>query len=219
MTTDINSNPHNIHEKIVQDLGPIITGPAGHEHFIIQANNLVCVRNTAAKDYPTTKCDTCPLQREGCTSKPYKIERNIIPSPRRGIGVEPYEFIVLTPQRSTWFEDIQTTPNLKYRHTRFAYLSHDPSNNHYALDDFDSQKLQVLKGQHRFYGTREELQDSGLLDHYDVWTEYKPQHIFHSLDFSAIEPRVFTSLSQEPQYLEVFDGKPKVVYRKISLKY
>lgn len=207
---------HNIDPKVEEILGPVIIGPPNHEHFILQLNELICVRNTNGQ--VQDKCVGCALKQQGCEIAPAQLERNILPSARRGVGLEPRPFIVLKPKSQNWFSEIQSDEACKIKHFDYADLSEDPSNNHYLLNDFDSQTLQVIKGQHRFYGSRAELDESGLLSHYDIWDIYVPLHIYHSLDFSAIEPRVATILSKEPLWVEVFNGVPKVAFRQISFK-
>lgn len=164
----------------------------GHEHFIVDQGELICVRDS---------CEGCELAPR-CESEEVEVYSEPIPPARRAIGMETEPFLVVDP------ETVELTP--------LQRTALDPANLHCVLDLPPAEGLWAGKGQARWYGGRESLEErwpgAAVLD------EYEPAHRLVSMDYAAIEPRIATIVTRETSWLAAFGGREHPVYREVSLE-
>lgn len=175
------------------------------KQFFIEQGAIYCVR---------ASCDSCPHNNDGCSFVEEKIQTNVVPHARRGIGAEETSFLVLLLKEGLDFK--KDVPEDLWNHSLDNY-SLSPNNLHYLLSDLQK-SFRVIKGQIRFYGTEEEFNNSLYCKYFDLFSEYIPKHNIVAMDLSAIEPRVSTIASREPHYMEVFKGNPKPIVREVEIK-
>lgn len=186
-----------------EEFFPILLGEGEGRHFLVEQGDLVCIRDG---------CDGCQY-REGCESEVGEVQVSLIPNSRRGIGFEERGFLVLGFRGGLGFGDLpRELWDGEYSDKSFK----SESNLHYVCVEPRFAKFHVLKGQMRFYGDRGEFEGSGYAEYLEVVGEYVPSHGIYSMDYSAIEPRVSTVVSREPEWIKVFVGEPKIIYREVS---
>lgn len=192
-------------EKTFEGLYPSLIGPPNARHFIIHQNELFCIK---------LSCEGCPFHKNGCEFEPAELPIAAVPHSRRGVGFEERYFLILKFQSGHSFK---TLPKELWDnpHANKAYANE--ANLHWALTDPDTAKLHTLKSQLRYYGTQEEFEKSPYAEYMYVFRVYDPKHYIIALDYSAIEPRVSTLVSMEPEWLKVFEGTPKTIYKEIEL--
>lgn len=187
------------------DLYPALIGPPGLEQFLVHSNELFCIRPS---------CDGCPFFNAGCDFEESKLSPALVPHARRGVGFEERPFLILSFRDGESFDTLPVElwdnpfANLAYKH---------PSNLHWAYTDPDTAVFHTLKGQLRYYGTRDEFEASPYAAHLQVFDEYEAVHFITSLDYSAIEPRVNTIVTREPKWVATFEGEPKAIFREIAI--
>lgn len=197
-------------EEAFRDLEPFLIGTP--RHFYVDSNNLYCFRTHV--DRNQHPCTGCPYREAGCEVSQTRdfVQLDPVPHSRRGVGLEEREFLVLDFLPDQSFSTLpQEISNL------YAEKSLDEANLHWALTDPDSAILHVLKGQIRFYGGENDFSKSPYPQYFKIVDHYLPQHRIVSLDFSAIEPRVSTLVTKQPNWIEVFAGSPKVISREITI--
>ena len=198
-------------EESFRNLEPFLIGTP--RQFYVDQNAVYCVRTHIDKEQHP--CTGCPYKDNGCelAADKIKIQVDPVPHSRRGIGIEERAFVILAfkPEHSfdTLPRDLWDQP--------YADKALDEANLHWALTDPDSAKFHTLKGQLRYYGTPDEFAASPYAEYFDVLDYFDPVHRIASLDFSAIEPRVSTIVSREPEWMKVFQGAPKVISRQVSI--
>ena len=94
------------------------------------------------------------------------------------------------------------------------HKSLDERNLHFLLSD-RKKPLRVLKGQYRFYGTKEQFEANELSKYFTIYDDYVPSHHIVAIDYSAQEPRVNAIVTREPSWLRSFEGSPKAITREI----
>lgn len=174
------------------------------KQFITYQGDTYCLRKT---------CEGCPYI-ESCEFEESEIQAGYLEHPRRGIAFENKSFLILILKEGLDFE--KDVPKELWD-CEYSNLSLDERNTHYILADQKS-KFRVLKGHFRYYGTSEEFHDSKYSKYFTIFNKYDPTHYLMAMDLSAIEPRVSTIVSREPEWIKIFKGTPKVVSREIELK-
>lgn len=174
------------------------------KQFITYQGNIYCLRK---------ECEGCS-HIGNCEFEEEKIQVDPILHPRRGIAFENRSFLILRLKEGLNFKE--DVPNELWD-SKYSDLALNEVNSHYVLAD---QKcvFRVLKGHFRYYGTREEFEQSEYNKYFDVFNEYDPTHYVMAMDLASIEPRVSTIASREPCWIEIFKGVPKVVAKEIELK-
>jgi len=185
-----------------EDQRPYLIGSP--RQFYANQGDIFCLRAT---------CDDCPHFNDGCEHEEEKIQVDIIPHARRGIGTELIPFLILRLKKDLNFT--VDVPEDLWNHDRDPF-SLDERNLHFLLSD-QKHKFRVMKGQFRYYGSKEEFDASPYAEYFDYWDEFIPQHYVVAIDYSAIEPRVTTLASREPLYVEVFKGVPRPVVREVEI--
>lgn len=189
--------------KDFSEFFPILLGEGGGRHFLVEQGNLVCVREG---------CDGC-MYREGCESEEGLVQVSLIPNSRRGIGFEERGFLVLGFLGGV---DFSLLPKELWDGEYSDKCFKSECNVHYVLTNPRLKRFHVLKGQIRYYGDMGDFEVSGYAKYFRVRGEYVPGHGIYSMDYSAIEPRVSTIVSREPEWIKVFVGEPKIIYREVS---
>lgn len=196
---------HPISQKAYHELIPTLIGAADHKHFITFQGEIHCIRET---------CEGCSFLGNGCESEEVEIQQSIIPHSRRGVGFEERPFLILLFKEGHSFS---TLPQELWDNPLADRAYAHEGNLHWALTDPKTAKFHTLKQQLRYYGTREEFSTTPYAEFLEIFDEYVPQHRIVSLDYSAIEPRVSTLVSREPEWIKVFAGEPKVISKQIAL--
>lgn len=180
--------------------------------FLLISGEYYCVREG---------CEECPYFNKGCESQEEDVSAAMIPPARRAVGLEERSFLILQllPGKEFRFpEKGEENPNLVpvslWNTPRDPY-SLDERNLHFVLSDL-KHPFRVMKGQFRFYGTKEEFEKSEYSRYFSVFNEYVPQHHIVAFDFSAIEPRGSAIASKEPKWLAIYEGVPKVIIQQIQ---
>lgn len=189
-------------EKDLKKLEPYLIGEP--KQFLVYQGETYCVRES---------CDGCP-HVESCEYEEEKIQTSPIEHPRRGIAFENRSFLIL--RLKTGFNFIEDVP-MRLWDSEHAHHCLDEKNLHFLLAN-QKAKFRVLKGQFRYYGTKEEFEQSEYVKYFIIFNEYVPQHYVMAMDLSSIEPRVSTIASREPEWIKIFQGKPKVIAKEIKLK-
>lgn len=197
--SDRDKNPHPF-----ADLYPALLGPAGAEQFIVDQGEVVCIRPT---------CDGCPF-KDGCEFEEVSIPTSAIPHSRRGIGFEDRPFLALRFKDGHSFETLPVELwDNPYADKAYAH----EANLHWAYTDPNSAIFHTLKGHLRYYGTEAEFAASPYAEYLTVFRPWEPQHHIVSQDYSAIEPRISTLVTREPQWLKVFQGEAKAIFKEITI--
>ncbi len=186
-----------------KELEPYLVG--NPKQFIIYQGEYYCIRK---------ECNDCPYFNKDCEFEEESIQVGAIEHPRRGIAFEKRNFLILRLKEGLNFE-IDVPKELW--DSPYSNLCLNEINVHYILSD-SKLKFKVMKGQFRYYGTKEEFESSEYEKYFIVFNEYKPKHLIMAMDLSAIEPRVSTIASREPKWIEIFKGTSKVVVKEIELK-
>lgn len=208
-------------------LDPYLIGTP--RQFIVYQDDVYCVRahpdDLERKKPELNPCQGCPHFEHGCEiAGEFPVESAIRnkdgvlsgmePHVRRGIGMEARPFLVLA------FREGQSHATLP-RHlwdNHFADRAMNEANLHFLLTNPKRTKFHTLKGQVRYYGTVPEFEASPYAEYLAVFDDFDPKsHHPISMDKSAIEPRVCTIVTNEPKWLEVFQGSPKVISKEITL--
>jgi hypothetical protein len=174
------------------------------KQFITYQGELFCLRKS---------CDGCPHVGT-CEFEEGELQAGYLEHPRRGIAFENKPFLVLILKEGLRFE--KDVPKDLWD-SEYSNLSLNESNNHYILANQKS-KFRVLKGHFRYYDTVEEFEKSEYNKYFKVFDRYEPTHYLMAMDLSAIEPRVSTIVSREPEWIKIFQGTPKVVAKEIEIK-
>ncbi|HEC66807.1 MAG TPA: hypothetical protein ENI23_16150, partial [bacterium] len=188
---------------VFEDQIPFLLGEGEHQHFLVEQGKYYCIRKT---------CDGCTLQ-PGCEFIEEKIQISPIPHARRGIGLEEISFLILRLKEGVSIEDV---PVVLWNNP-FPRQALNPKNNHFLLSPLD-EVFRIVKDQMRFYGSDISFNVSPYAEYFEIWDEYIPNHHLMAVDFSAIEPRISTLVSREPEWIKVFVGKPKVISKKIKFE-
>lgn len=209
-------NTHNIEPLVWDEFKYVLVGPEEHRHFIVKGNRLICVKGVT-EEGGETPCSDCPMSLD-CEQRETEFERNVIPSPRRAIGFESQSFLTLKPKvNDVWDKLAELGEDWVPQYIEYAK---HPANRHWALDDWDNAgQFRMHTNIPRFYGTVEEFEAHPCSKWFDVFMPYAMNHVIHSLDYSAIEPRISTISSKEPEWVKVFDGKPKVIFREVEFNF
>jgi hypothetical protein len=192
-------------EVTFESLYPALVGPEGYKQFIVHQNELYCIRLT---------CTDCPFFNKGCEHVESKLPVAVVPHARRGVGFEERAFLILKFKPGQSFE---TLPKELWDNPCADKAYAHEANLHWAMTDPDKATFHTIKGQIRYYGTAEEFLESPYAEFLFVFRTYTPEHNIASLDYSAIEPRLSTLCSREPEWIKVFKGTPKPIYREIEL--
>ena len=184
-----------------EDLSVFLIG--NPKQFIVFQGSIYCIRK---------ECGECP-HSESCKFEEEKIQIQAIEVPRLGIAFEKRPFLVLLLKEGLNFCVDVPKELWDSGYSNFAL---DERNAHYVLADQKS-KFRVLKGQYRFYGSEVEFGASEYTKYFDIFNQYTPIHYMMAMDLSAIEPRVSTIASREPEWIKVFQGISKVVAKEIDL--
>jgi|ERR1019366_426548 hypothetical protein len=192
-------------EVTFEELYPSLIGPEGLKQFLVHQNELYCIR---------LSCEGCPFFNNGCEHEDSNLPIAVVPHSRRGVGFEERAFLILKFRVGHSFEtlplELWDNP-----HADKAY-AHE-ANLHWALTDPDNAVFHTLKGQLRYYGSAEDFVDSQYAEYLTIFRTYEPQHYIASLDYSAIEPRLSTLCSKEPEWIKVFKGTPKPIFREVEI--
>lgn len=197
-------------KKEFKHLTTFLTGDP--QQFLVVAGEYYCVRDG---------CEDCPYFNKGCESKEEKISSAIIPPARRAVGLEETPFLVLQLQEGKEFrlpQKDEENPNLvplSLWNTPRDVYSLDERNLHFITSNL-KHKFRVLKGQFRFYGTKEDFASSEYAKYFFVFNEYHPQHHVVAFDFSAIEPRGSAIAAKEKKWIQIYEGIPKVIVKWIE---
>lgn len=182
------------------------------KQFLLQNGYFFCVRDG---------CEECPYVGT-CQSKEEKVSTALIPPARRAIGFEETPFLVLRLLPGKEFRPLQeneesenVVPSYLWN-TPKDHCSLDERNLHFILSDL-KHCFRVMKGQFRFYGSVEEFKQSEYSKYFFIYNEYIPSHHLVAMDFSAIEPRGSAIQTQEPNWLKIYEGTPKVIIREIQI--
>ncbi|MFA5071093.1 MAG: DNA polymerase [Candidatus Pacearchaeota archaeon] len=168
--------------------------------FLLQQGKHYCLR---------ASCDTCPYTGK-CEMSPEETFTGIIPSSRRGVGFEERAFLVLSLKPEISFLSV---PQHLWNHPRDEN-SLDERNIHFILSDF-RKPFVVIKGQFRFYGNKETFDTSEYSQYFTVCEEYTPGDHIVAFDYSAIEPRFSAIATQEPEWIKIYEGVPKVIVKEV----
>lgn len=200
-----------IKEKFKHLSAFLVGNPA---QFLLASGSFYCVREG---------CEECPYHNKGCSFVEEKISSAMIPPARRAIGLEEKSFLVLRLLPGKEFRqpspEETESPNLVPQslwNNPLDHFSLDERNLHFITANL-SKKFRVLKGQFRYYGSREEFQESPYAEYFSVFNEYAPQHHVVAFDFSAVEPRGSAIASREEHWLSIYRGTPKVIVREVEL--
>lgn len=170
--------------------------------FFIHDGNVFCVRKS---------CEGCPYNNNGCVYEDSVAQANLIPRPRRGIGFEEESFLILRLKVSS----IKDVPVELWDNPRTDLSEECPDNLHFVFTKTylrnPNSKLWVLKGQYRYYGSLEEFNSDPIREYFDIIQEYTPEHYVLSMDYSSIEPKMNAIVSQEPEWIRIFNGVLKEV--------
>lgn len=188
--------------KELKKLEPFLIGTP--KQFITYQGDNYCVRE---------ECEGCP-HIANCEFEIDKIQSSPVLHPRRGIAFENRSFLILLLKKDLDFE--KDVPR-KLWDSEYSNFALDERNVHYILAN-QRAVFRVLKGQFRYYGTKEEFAQSEYFKYFDIFNEYVPKHYVMAMDLSSIEPRVSTIASREPEWIKIFKGKPKVVAKEIKLE-
>ncbi len=181
------------------------------KQFLLQGGEYFCVRES---------CEECP-HKDTCDNVEEEVQNSLIPSSRRGVGFENKPFLVLLLKEGMKFEspvegeDNSCRVPVELWNTPYDPLSLDERNLHFILSDL-KHKFRVMKGQIRFYGTKEEFDASEYSKYFKIYSDYTPSQHIVALDFSAIEPRGSAIALKEPAWIKLFEGEPKVVLKQIE---
>lgn len=209
-----------------EPLRPYLVGEP--RQFLVYQGETFCVRahpqDLPRKNPAFNACEGCPHLGQGCEiadERPVEAAyRNaqdgstsgMEPHPRRGIGMEERSFLVLTflpgHSHATLPRELWDNP--------YADKAMQEENLHYLLTNPRTTLFHTIKGQMRFYGTAAEFEGSAYAGFLQEFDAFVPTHHPISMDKSAIEPRVCTLVTGEPRWLEVFQGQPKVIFRKVN---
>jgi len=182
-----------------ESLRPFLFGPTPEtEQFYSDKGDIYCLRES---------CEGCPLNNGKCEFIESEMELSPNPNTRRALAVEDKAFLILKNTKP-----IKEIEYLTYNERMSMY----ESNLHWVLEPI--KQLRILKGQIRFYGTQEEFNQSKYVNDFKVIKEYIPKYRLYSLDYSAIEPRLATIVTREPEWLKVFEGELKVVARQVAIE-
>jgi hypothetical protein len=181
------------------------------QQFLVYSGNHYCVRDG---------CEGCPYVNNGCEFQEETISTAVIPPARRAIGFEEKSFLVLQLLPGIEFkpseEENENIVPMRLWNTPYDHFSQDERNLHFILSDMDK-PFRVMKGQFRFYGTKSEFENSEYCKYFSIYEEYVPENMLVAFDFSAIEPRGSAIATQEPEWLKIYEGTPKVIVREIEL--
>lgn len=181
------------------------------KQFFTYMGKVFCVRECSA---------SCPYFQNGCEMEEEKtlVERSLTPHPRRGIGIEDTPFLLLR-----WKKDEEGKPYtwnsvpMKLWDNPYSDIADYEYNVHFVFRDRKC-PIWTIKGQLRFYGTREEFENSAYAEWMEYYSEYTPAHSIACADFSAIEPRITTLVTKEEEYLKTFEGSEKDVAREVRFE-
>lgn len=191
-------------EPTFEELYPSLLGPADAEQFIVNQGELYCIRPS---------CDGCPFAGK-CEFVEEELPMAAVPHPRRGIGFEEKTFQILRFMEGHSFETLpKELWDNPYADKAYAH----EANLHWAYTEPKTATLHTLKGQVRFYGTAIDFYKSAYAEYFEIADTYEPIHHPVSLDYSAIEPRVSTLVSREPEWLKTFQGVPKAIFKEVIL--
>lgn len=199
--------------KDFKDLEDFLVGEP--KQFLIEDGSVFCVRE--AEEEGGDPCQDCPYNQE-CEFTESFTQLNLIPQSRRGIGFEEESFLIL--RFKDQYKSMEDVPEELWD-TPFSNLAENEYNIHFILkktylSNPDS-KLWVIKGHYRYYGGLEEFENDPLSEYFQIFDQYIPQHKLVAFDYSAIEPRVTTILSQEPLWMDVFEADPQPVAYEVNL--
>lgn len=186
-----------------ENLDPYLIGTP--RQFYIDQGEVYCLRKV---------CQDCPYLDQGCEiEKEDQIQSDPIPHPRRAIGYEEDSFLILRFKEGQSFE---TLPKELWDNPYLDKSLYE-SNLHFILTDPKS-IFKVIKGQIRYCGDKQSFEDSPYSEFFDIFDEYIPQHKIAALDYSSIEPKCSTIVANEPAWIEIFKGIPKIVVKEIFIK-
>lgn len=206
---DTNPNPKlkSGHDNCFEEFKPFLMGYP--RQFFWNLGKVVCIRDKQS-DEEATECDSCP-HRDKCKHSKAQIWAHAIHHARRMSGLEEYHFLVLRFKEGYSYDNFpENLWNQKYDRKCLSEL-----NNHFLLND-TKKPYRVLKGQIRYYGTKEEFEQSEYFRYFDIITEFEPEHYLLANDVKAQEPLFSTVVTRTPSWIECFDGSPKVVGRLVT---
>lgn len=170
--------------------------------FYVEQGETFCVRDG---------CNGCPYVGE-CEFEEAEVQKDPSPHARRGVGYEERSFLVLAFKPGVKVSDI-SEELIDPLYLKNGLVECEIY--YFLMDQKDL--FRVFKGQIRYFGTKEEFQITPYAEFFEVVGGYDPIHGIVSFDFSAIEPRVLTLASREPEYLKVFRGSLKEYARQIAI--
>jgi len=189
--------------EIFKDLEPFLVG--NPKQFVVYQGAVYCLRK---------ECEDCPHCNGECEFEEELIQTGAIEHPRLGIAFENKSFLILLLKEGLNFKD--DVP-MHLWDSEYSYLALNEINVHYILAN-QKAKFRVLKGQFRFYGDKNEFDKSEYAQYFNIFDEYIPQHYLVAKDLKAIEPRVSTIVSREPEWIKIFQGESKVIAKEIEIK-